>query len=121
MTEEIKKNYNIGQITDVDIKDNTDTFILNDIEYVEVLGGLEIIKLGYCCETRGNVYPIYLTIDGQPVEINISSSGMYEFQPELWTDINDTSDQNQYTTNIVVTSVKLPKGIRFTLDYVLKN
>ena len=43
---------------------------------------------------------------------------MYEMQPELWHDVNK-SDIEKEETIVVVTGVRVPKGIEFTLDYVL--
>ena len=43
---------------------------------------------------------------------------MYEMQPELWHDINKPDTEKEETT-VIVTGVRVPERIKFTLDYVL--
>lgn len=75
-----------------------------------------IIKLGYCTETKGKNYPIFLTINGEEKEFQIGKTGMYEYQPEECSDINNP-DEEEKTAIIEVTEIAVPANIIFTLDY----
>ena len=75
-----------------------------------------IFKMGYCTEVKGIGYPIFLTIEGNEKEFQIGKTGMYEFQPETYIDIND-EDSEERTAEVEVTSIAVPAGIVFTLDY----
>ena len=121
-------NYNIKQVTNYDISgyptvNYSITFPNGDVKtvpYITALDGSQIVKLGYCCEPKGIELPIYIrTNDGKGYrEIQIGKTGMYEMQPELWHDVNKPDIEEEETT-VVVTGVRVPKGIEFTLDYVL--
>jgi len=75
-----------------------------------------IFKMGYCAEVRGIDYPIFLTINGVEKEFQIGKTGMYEFQPETYIDIN-SEDSEEKTAEVEVTEIAVPAGIVFTLDY----
>ena len=75
-----------------------------------------IIKLGYCVESKGIDLPIFLTVNGTEKEFQIGKTGMYEFQPETWKNIND-DDSEEQTIEVEVTGIAVPANIVFTLDY----
>ena len=131
----IKKD--IKQITGYDVKDYTPVtlrsikiphrknipneegkyeieFIDAEIPYVDALKNLEIIKLGYCCEDRGIIYPIFIKNknSGDFDEIQICKNYIYEAQIE-------DDDDKEY--RIAITDVQVPLGINFTLDYMIEE
>lgn len=131
--------YNIKQITNYDIKDNKITtysvnlplrtydkkeqkykviFATTSVKYQTALEGISAIKLGYCCEEKGIPYPIYLQVNGSYKPFIISKKGMYEIQPEQWENMNEENSEEK-TSNIIITGVRVPQGINFTLDYVI--
>ena len=77
--------------------------------------GAPVSKMGYCCETKGIAYPVYLTINGIETEFQIGKTGMFEFQEETWRNIN--GDNIERTAEVFCTEVKVPVDIKFTLDY----
>ena len=130
----VADSYNIKQITGYDISTNPSIhynisvptrepsgevkFTVEDVEYATAINGASIIKLGYCCEPKGAIYPIFLEVNGSYKQFQIGRDGMYEVQPEQWKNINETDPEDK-ETNIVITGVRVPKNINFTLDYVL--
>ena len=80
------------------------------------LGGHPAFKLGYCVEDKGIGYPIFLTIKGVEKEFQVGQTGMYEFQPETWRDINDAESEEKIA-EVEVTSIAVPADLVFTLDY----
>lgn len=90
-------------------------------KYVIAVTGKQILKLGYCCENKGHIYPIFLKMNGSyNTPIFIGKEGMYEMQPEAFKDINN-SESTEFTSNVIVTEVMVPAGIDFTLDYVVSS
>ena len=85
--------------------------------YVVAVDDKKIIKLGYCCENRGHIYPIFLKMNGKWEIIHIGKEGMYEMQPETFKDVNELNSEESIS-DVVITSVAVPVGIDFTLDYV---
>ena len=75
-----------------------------------------VIKLGYCTETKGKNYPIFLTINGIEKEFQIGKTGMYEYQPEEYMNINKSKEEEK-TAIVKVTEIAVPADIIFTLDY----
>ena len=75
-----------------------------------------VIKLGYCTETKGKNYPIFLTINGREKEFQIGKTGMYEYQPEEYVNINKPKEEEK-TAIVEVTEIAVPANIVFTLDY----
>jgi hypothetical protein len=86
-------------------------------KYVVAVSDKEILKLGYCCEEKGHIYPIFLEMNGKYEIIRLWKNGIYEMQPEQFTNAND-SDAEEETTDVIVTGVMVPAGIDFVLDYV---
>lgn len=88
-------------------------------QYVVAVADKQIIKLGYCCENKGHIYPIFLKMNGKEEYsmIYVGKDGMYEMQPETFKDTNDP-DAEESKSDVVITEVKVPAGIDFTLDYV---
>ena len=129
-------SYNIKQITSYDIgnnpsvdinitvpkRSNTKPYKIEDVvenvTYITALSNVSILKLGYCCEPKGIIYPIFLETNGSYKEIKIGKDGMYEMQPEEWTNVND-QDAERATTDVVITGVRVPAGVEFTLDYIV--
>ena len=131
-------NYNIKQVTNYDVQDNATIQrqitipnrvpdgkggykIVDEIvtvDYKLALDGVNILKLGYCCEPKGVDYPIYLQMNGSYQEFKVGKNGMYEMQPEEWKNVN-IQDPIEKTTDVLITGVRVPAGIEFTLDYVV--
>lgn len=134
-------NYNIKQVTNYDISKDSPTIVhtidipkrssikdasghypismvRTNVNYKIAIDNVQILKLGYCCENKGIVYPIYLNVNGSYKQIQVGKNGMYEMQPETWKDINDTSAEEK-TSNIIITGVQVPENINFTLEYVV--
>lgn len=89
-------------------------------KYVVAVTGVKIIKLGYCCENKGHIYPIFLKINGSyEAPFYIGKEGIYEMQPESFKDTNN-SEAEESTSDVVITEVMVPTGVDFTLDYVSK-
>jgi len=82
--------------------------------YVTILDNVKILKMGYCCEPRGILYPIYIYINGAYREIRIGKNGIYEFQPEQWRNNKDGE-----LINIIVSKVQVPLDVKFTLEYAI--
>ena len=81
------------------------------------LGNDNITKMGYCTnDNRGKNYPIFLTLNGTETEFQIGKTGMFEFQPESWKNIND-DDQEERVATVALSEVKVPVGFNFCLDY----
>jgi len=132
------KHYNVRQVTNYDLDDAPITtytisiperddasphdihFIDEEVEYKTALSNVEILKLGYCCSQDGIIYPIFLEMDGEYHQINIGKECMYEFQPETWKNVND-EEPIQKTSDVIVTGVKVPANIVFTLEYVTEE
>lgn len=71
--------------------------------YIELDLG-HVVKFGYICETKGLHFPIYLKIDNDYVEFKIGKTGMFEIN-----------------TDVDITGIKVPNGISFTIDYIVKG
>ena len=84
------------------------------------LGDDKIMKLGYCVnDPRGINYPIFLRINGNgnETEFQIGKTGMFEFQPENYKDVNAETIEEE-TAIVYVDKVCVPaEGINFCLDY----
>ena len=123
---------NIKQLTNFDIQNATEVRkrilkggdLGEEIPYppgypyltiTQAMLGAPIFKMGYCCEVKGINYPIFLTVNNIEHEFQIGKTGMFEFQPETWKDINVSEEE--YETNIKVTQILVPKDIKFVLDY----
>lgn len=76
----------------------------------DLMGG-KPFKLGYCCEDFSKDYPIFLTINGEEREFQLGKTGMFEYQPE-------TIEED--TTEILVSEIKVPVDVYFTLDYCIE-
>lgn len=131
-------NYNIKQVTNYDIQDAAtiqktitvpsrvpdgkggykiiDTYVT--VDYKTALDGVNILKMGYCCEPKGIDYPIYLQMNGSYQEFKVGRDGIYEMQPENWQNVN-LLDPIEKITNVIITGVRVPANIEFTLDYVV--
>lgn len=133
-------NYNIRQLTEYDIKNNPEVSYIIEIPersstkdadgkypirpvrkniiYKTAIDGINILKLGYCCENKGIIYPIFLQMNGTYKQFQIGKNGIYEMQPENWKNVNDPNSEDK-TSTITITGVRIPKDINFTLDYVV--
>ena len=83
------------------------------------IGNSKIIKLGYCVnEPEGFKYPIFLKIYGknEEVEFQLGKTGMFEFQPELYKNVNQEIIEEE-TATVYVIRVSVPVGVNFCLDY----
>lgn len=120
---------NISQITNFDLADRqpdtTKSITFPGDEEPTTVGYITwnpratIIKLGYVCEPKGINYPISLKVNGDFKNFNLGKTGMFEIQPEIFKDINDTSEEAEEENIVVeVTEVQFPVGIIFKFDYV---
>ena len=117
--------HNIKQITDLTtnnreeiIKDRITVAgsTLTNVSYYRYTLDGTAIKLGYCCEVKGIGYPIFLTFDDNTeTAFEIGKTGMYEFQPEDYYDVN--ADTEEKTAIIKCIKVAIPADLKFTLDY----
>lgn len=112
--------YNIRQITNYSIPENTPVNIYDDIEYIKlnktILGG-EIVKFGYYINSPGGIrYPLYYSVNGKKQKIKLDKKGFYEINVEKY---YDTSKQKQETIKVRITEIEIPKNVEFSLDYVI--
>lgn len=119
--------YNIAQVNSSMLKDaerkspplgitlpNDDTGEVPD--YIVALKDKRIIKLGYCCEPKGHIYPIFLKMNGvYSTPFYIGKDGMYEMQKETFQDANSSEEES--TSEVIITEVMVPADIDFTLEY----
>lgn len=61
------------------------------------------IKIGYMCEPKAMILPIYLKIDGEYKKFHIGKTRIFE------------------ASDIEVSGVRIPNGISFTFDYICEN
>lgn len=118
-------NYDLINITNIEQKTiniggDKGRTIAKDYKILDesILGGRPF-KLGYCCEDIYKDYPIFLVINGVEKEFQLGKTGMLEFQPEQWKDIN--GDNIERTATVYVETVKVPVNVYFTLDYVIEE
>lgn len=79
-----------------------------------------VTKLGYCCEPKGIGYPIFLTFQEQEERpFQVGKTGMFEFQPEEWINVNGGNIVRTAVVNCI--TVAVPADIAFTLDYWCNN
>lgn len=126
-------NYNIKQFTNFDIDESYTTgkiegytcYIIPHNVLIDKFNprpdttSIEIVKLGYCTnDNEGMNYPIGIMFDKSDGELevfHIGKTGMFEFQPEYWQDINDDSIEGE--AKVCVNQVWVPEGVPFVLDY----
>lgn len=114
---------NIKQITNYDLAGGGSPMSIHkygqdpaiSYNYYTIPFSTKISKLGYCCEVKGIAYPIFLTINGSEAEFQIGKTGMFEFQPETWKNVNE--DSTERTVEVTCTQIRVPADIKFTLDY----
>lgn len=120
-------SYNIKQITNFDPHDTVSKDVKvggetrSGLTYnVYTLDG-NAIKLGYCTNNNeGMNYPIFLIfVNGGEKEFEIGKTGMFEYQPEEWEDVNDDINKEIKTSNTPVSQIKVYEGVSFVLDYVI--
>lgn len=129
--------YNIKQLTNFDVANNRyetrgvfkGPVAVNHryriISYNQLLGiesnsndiTINISKMGYCTnDNEGKDYPIFITFGDKTERIfYIGKTGIFEFQPEEWRDVND--DDTERTATVSVIQVLVPDGVPFVLDY----
>ena len=123
---------NIRQITNFDIppsaptidkeitiggdKGQTITYPYREIT-AALLGSGNVFKFGYCANNnQGMAYPIFLTLNNEEKEFQLGKTGMFEFQPEEWQDVNDEEPVTQ-TAEVYLSAVLVPSDIPFVIDY----
>ena len=72
-------------------------------DYVELKLG-NVVKFGYTCEEKGTIYPIYLKMNGVYEKFKIGKTCIFEI-----------------ASDVGITHVKVPSGIKFTIDYITKG
>jgi hypothetical protein len=81
-----------------------------------MLGSDNVFKFGYCTnDNQGMNYPIFLTLNGVETEFQLGKTGMSEFQPEEWKDVND--DNIERTAEVSLSQVLVPDEVPFCIDY----
>ena len=113
--------YNIRQVTNYD-NSKFGTEMKGNIEYIiipqSILGG-NVVKFSFCIndfiETKN--YSIYLTIRNNEKKINIGKSGIYETNVEEY---YNTTEEKYKTIKPLITEIKIPNNIEYTLDYVIE-
>lgn len=100
---------NIGQYT------NHDNLPL-DGDYKLITFEYPAIKLGYCGDVLSIGKEIILTIEGSHKRFEIGKTGMFEYQPENISDINDPDAETREAI-VYVTEVRVPADPTFVLDY----
>ena len=114
--------YNIRQFTNYDnSKFGTET--KGDVEYVIIPQsalGANVVKLSFCINNFINTkeYNIYFTIKGKPeTKVKIGKSGIFEINVE---DYYNTAEERYKTIKPLITEIKVPNDIEYTLDYVIE-
>ena len=120
-------NVNIQQVTPYDLEgmateNHNLTFPdghIENITYISLFSETKkIVKFGYCCEPKGIVYPIRLNINNTGYKFfQVGRDGIYEMQPEQWTNVNDENAEEK-TSKVILTGIYVPQGINFTFEYV---
>ncbi len=87
------------------------------VTYKSILFESNVFKLGYCTnDNEGMNYPIFLVFStGEEKEFQIGKTGMFEFQPEEWRDVND--DDTERTVEVFVIELKVFEDVPFVVDY----
>ena len=124
-------NYNLKQITNHTVEQFV--YMIETIEEKEYYNftfgkniegvnnptdSMPILKFGYICEPNALDIPIYITFNKEsfPKEIRLGKTGMFEIQPEIFIDKN--AENQEIDIDFYITSVKVPKGYSFSLDYI---
>lgn len=128
-------NYNIRQLTNFDVKDNPveRTIVIHgkNVEYckisyqqlLDIEGAtsttIKINKLGYCVnDNEGINYPIFIDFTSPEgtdyIPFQIGKTGMFEFQPEQWMDVNENveDEDDEETASVDVYSLLVPKLVK---------
>lgn len=81
-----------------------------------MLGSENIFKFGYCTNSNPGInYPIFLVLNGIETEFQLGKTGMFEFHPEQWRDVN--ADDEERTMETYLSQVLVPANITFCIDY----
>lgn len=137
-------SYNIKQLTNFDVKDNPiyvpspwKNHDYYEISYQQLLGiegsqtpTIKINKLGYCVnDNEGINYPIFINFTSPEgtgtdyIPFQIGKTGMFEFQPEQWMDVNenvedeDDEEAEEKIASVDVYCLLVPADVPFVLDY----
>ena len=107
---------------DTEVNENKSYFEKRILNYKSIsFGDEKVFKLGYCTnDNEGMNYPIFLRFstdqdDDPDHEFQIGKTGMFEFQPEEWRDVND--DDTERTAEVFVTELKVFEDVPFVVDY----
>ena len=79
-----------------------ENILIDDVLYAEIPLGTAI-KIGYMCERKAMIFPIYLKIDGEYRKFQIGKTRIFE------------------VSDVEITGVRIPNGIKFTFDYICDN
>lgn len=88
-----------------------------------MLGSNNVFKFGYCINNnQGKKYPIYLLLNdeeeiGNATPFYIGKTGMFEFQPEEWTDVNDKEQSEEEIAKVYLNGALVPADVPFCIDY----
>lgn len=85
-------------------------------EYRVITFASPAIKLGYCGDVLSIGKNIILTINGEQKTFEIGKTGMFEFHPETWEDMNEENNEEKEAI-IYVDEIRVPIKPDFVLDY----
>ena len=81
-----------------------------------MLGSENVFKFGYCTnDNEGMNYPIFLILNETETEFQIGKTGMFEFQPEEWQDVNVPTEEE--TAEVSLSGALVPADVPFCIDY----
>lgn len=118
--------YLTEQITNYDLEDKESSYYevevptkdgteFLEIEYKTILKDFNIIKFGYCCEEKGFYYPLFIQNKNEEdfKPIILSSNCIFELTPSTV----EKDAEEALEKQVIITGIKVPVGIKFTLDY----
>jgi hypothetical protein len=109
--------YNIRQITNNSLK-NFETVVIEGVPYAIIPAsylGEGIVKLGFCLTNPADFgSSFFITVNEKQFKIKVGKTGIYEINVDSYYDKN----QQKRLLNPIITDLKLPKNVAFSLDYV---
>jgi hypothetical protein len=106
---------------------------IGKVKYKRFDPGVPVIKFGFCMNTNSGIgFPIYISKTNSfddAVCLYLGKTGMYEWQPEEWRDVNDEGYNTEQTAEVQIQTFWLPYSVTdpaeneykfdFVLDYVI--
>ena len=79
-----------------------------------------VFKLGFCGDQQSIGKSITLMVNGENKAFEIGKTGMFEFQPETFRNINAESAEPEEII-VTCTEMRIPADLKFTLDYCYED